>query len=121
MVEAEGIFLSLGFTQSRHEPSLFVKYDESGGIECIASTEVDDLLLGFAKTPAADRLREQISSILNIGKWGKAPQGITHTGREVKQEPNGDVRVTMRSYLGRVHPARISRARRATPDPPVRG
>ena len=92
--------LSVGFTQSAHDPAIFVYRDpvSSGAIIGLLALHVDDMLA--AGSPAFDSVLATCESMFRVGS--KSHNDFVYLGVEISTEPNGDIALRQSRYISAI-------------------
>jgi len=89
--------ISQGLQQSKYDPCLYLKFDETGQLTLILVAYVDDISIGGTKAAVAT-LSDQLTKAYKMTR-GKMNHFL---GMHVKRNDNGDITISQGAYIERV-------------------
>lgn len=114
------LFLSNGFEQALHDPTLFVKRDSEGDIVAVAVVHVDDIMLGIRPGSLEKEVIDMLQKNFTIGKHRKGQDGwFEFCGKEYRQLSDYTIQTRMKTYTNAMNCVVILRLRRNQKESPL--
>ena len=95
--------IDIGFSQSKHDPAIFIYRDKSGCIIGVIALHVDDMLAAGSKD--FDAVLDQCEAQFRIGS--RKADKFTYLGLEVVNDASGNISLSQSRYIAGLSPVHI--------------